>query len=138
MKISKSWETIVSVIILVVIISVVITSIIWIIEYDSNQSYQYDKINYVSVLEKNTNTLIKKINTSTLTENDIFYLYKTGSQIYTFTWTANQDYKYINYLWEYVNTWSYNWAIYARQCLLQKDAIEWQVIKCSIKELIKK
>lgn len=138
MKINKKWETIVSIIIVVVIISVVIISLIKIIEYDEKLNFEYSKINYTSVLEKNTISLVKWIDTSSFLENEVFYIYKTWSTIEAFSWVENKDYKYINYLWEYVNTWSYRWAIYTRQCLIEKDSEEWQMVKCSIKELIKK
>lgn len=138
MEKNLKWETIVSVIIVVVIISIIIISISKIIEYDNNLNYEYDKINYISMLEKNSNTLVNKVDTSNFLEKEIFYLFKSWSEIKAYSWTQNMDYKYINYLWEYVNSWSYNWAIYTRQCLVEKDSEEWQMIKCSIKELIRK
>ncbi len=138
MKINKKWETIVSIIIVVVIISVAIISLIKIVEYDDKLKFEYDKINYTSILEKNTISLAKWVDTSNFLENEEFYIYKTWSLVSAFTWVENGDYKYINYLWNYVNTWSYKWAIYTRQCLIEKDSTEWQMIKCSIKELIKK
>lgn len=132
------WETIVSVLIIVVIISVVLISMIKIIEYDNELNFQYDKINYISLLEKNTNSLIEKVDTSELFEWDLFFLYKTEDEIKVISWVENQDYKYINYLWEYIHSWSYRWTIYTRQCLVEKDSEEWQMIKCSIRELIRK
>lgn len=138
MQYSQKWETILSIVIVVVIISIILLSLVKIVEYDNELNYQYDKTNYVSILEKNTNALIKQVDTSNLKEKEVFYLYKTGSQILALSWAANENLKYINYLWENVNSWVYIWAVYSRFCLIEKDALEWQMIKCSIKELIRK
>lgn len=138
MKKNISWETMISIIFAVIIILIIMFSIIKIVEYDNWLNYEYDKINYISILEKNTSNLIQKIDTSNLVEWDLFFLYKTWNEIQVFSWSENEDYKYINYLWEYTNTWSYNWVIYTRQCLVEKDSSEWQMIKCNIKEMIKK
>jgi len=135
---NKKGETIVSIIITIVIIGLIMISISKIIEYDNNLNYEYDKINHISILEKNANILAKKINILNFEEWDLFFIYQTWSEIKAYSWIQNMDYKYINYLWEYINTWSYNWAIYTRQCLVEKKSIEWQMIKCSVKELIKK
>lgn len=134
---SNRWETIASVIIVIAIIAIILIAFIKIIEYDNELNFQYDKINYLTLLENNTNKIVQKIDTSLLWEWNIFYLYKTGSEIKIFTWIENQEYKYINYLWEYVNSGSYKWPIYTRQCIIQKDTQEGQMIKCGIKELIK-
>lgn len=135
---SQKWETIISVVVIVAIISIVLVSLFKIIEYDNELNFQYDKTNYISVLEKNTNSLIKQVDTSNVKEKEIFYLYKNASDIIALTGSENIDYKFINYLGEYVNSGSYLWAIYSRFCLVEKDAPEWQMIKCSVKEMIRK
>lgn len=135
---SHKWETIISVVVIVAIISIVLVSLFKIIEYDNELNFQYDKTNYISVLEKNTNSLIKQIDTSLVKEKETFYLHKTESDIVALTGSENIDYKFINYLWEHINTGSYMWAIYSRFCLVEKDAPEWQMIKCSVKEMIRK
>ncbi len=137
MKKNLHWETIVSIIILVIIISIALISMIKIIEYDNNLNFEYDKINYISLLEKNTNILIQKIDTSLFQEGDILFLYKTGNTITAFSGSENENYKYTNYLWEYVSTETYKWAIYTRQCLIENKSEEWQMIKCDLKELKK-
>lgn len=138
MKNSNKWETIMSIIIIVTIISIIIISMIKIIEYDNKLNYEIDKSNYIYLLERNSNIIAKKIKSSVFSENEIIYLYKSWSNILAFSWSENMNYKYINYLWEYVSNWNHNWAIYERQCLVEKDFDELKIIKCSIKELIKK
>lgn len=127
------WETIVSVIVIIVIISIVLISMIKIIEYDNNLNFEYDKINYTSLLENNTKKLTEKIHTWNLITWTNYFLYKNNNEIKVFSGTLWEDYKYINYLWEHINSWSYKWAIYARECFLKNDIFE-----CSIKEMIKK
>lgn len=135
---SNRWETIASVIIVIAIIAIILIAFIKIIEYDNELNFQYDKINYLTLLENNTNKIVQKIDTSLLWEWNIFYLYKTGSEIKIFTGIENQEYKYINYLGEYVNSGSYKWAIYTRQCWVKKDSLEGQIIECSLREMIRK
>lgn len=137
MKRNLKWETLLTVIISIMIISIAFVVIMKLVEYDNSISFEYNKSNYISILEQNSSNLIKNINTNSLNEGDIIYLYKTWSNVLAFTWINNQDYKYINYLWEHINTWSYNWVVYSRFYFLEKKSIEWQIIKCSIKELIK-
>lgn len=133
-----SWETLVSILFLVIITSIVIISTLKIIEYDDNLNYEYDKVNYISILEKNSNLIANKIDYLNFLENETLYIYKSWNTIQAFSWIENQDYKYINYLWEHVNSWSYNWTIYERECLIKENDIEWKKIECLIKELIKK
>ncbi len=137
MKKNKLWETLVWVLIISVIIIIIMFSMSKIVEYDSNLDFEYNKINYLELLKSNTSKIISKIDLSNFLENEEIYLYKTWSLINTFSWSANSNYKYINYLWEHVDT-DYAWIVYARVCLISKVSDEWQMIKCSLKELIKK
>lgn len=130
---NSKWETIVSVIIIIVIISIVLISMIKIIEYDNTLNFEYDKINYTSLLENNTQKLAEKIYTWNLISWTPYFLYKNNSEIKIFSGTLWENYKYINYLWEYINSGTYKWAIYTRECFLKNDILE-----CSIKEMIKK
>lgn len=109
-----------------------------IIEYDNTLTLEYEKLNYTSLLENNTSKMIQKLDTQEFKEWDVFFLYKTGNTIEAFSGIENEEYKYINYLGEYVHSGSYKWLVYVRQCIIQKDTQEWQMIKCWVKELIKK
>ncbi|MDD5770054.1 MAG: hypothetical protein PHE25_03735 [Candidatus Gracilibacteria bacterium] len=137
MKRNLKGETLLTVIISIMIISIAFVVIMKLVEYDNSISFEYNKSNYISILEQNSSNLIKNINTNSLNEGDIIYLYKTGSNVLAFTGINNQDYKYINYLGEHINTGSYNGVVYSRFYFLEKKSIEGQIIKCSIKELIK-
>lgn len=138
MKKNTHWETILSVIIIIIIISIILVWMVKIIEYDNTLTLEYEKLNYTSLLENNTSKIVQKLDTQDFKEWDVFFLYKTGSTIQAFSGVENEDYKYINYLGEYVHSGSYKWLIYSRQCIIQKDTQEWQMIKCWVKELIKK
>ena len=139
MKNNKKAETLVSIIIWIIIISIVAFWTIKMTEFDKEKSLEYDKINEIFLLETNTNNLIKKVKTSDFKEKEIFYLYKTGSQILAFTWISNDYMKYINKNWDLVtNTWTYDWNIYTRLFIVDKDTATTQLIKWWIKELLKK
>lgn len=136
MRLWNRWETLLSVLFVVMILWVVMISMMKIIEYDKQMSFDYSKTNYISVIEQNTTNLVKSVDTSMFNENEIFYLFKTWSIYKAYSWST--EYKYINYLWENVNSWSYDWVVYSRECLIYDNTYEWQLIKCWIKELIKK
>lgn len=139
MKINKKAETLVSIIIWILIISIVIFWTIKMIEYDKEKSLEYDKINDIFLLETNANNIIRKIKTSDINEKEVFYLYKTGSQILAYTWLTNDYLKYIDNKWNVViNTWTYKWNIYTRLFIVDKDTATTQLIKWWIKELLKK
>ena len=134
MKKNNHWETLIWVIIIVVIITIIMLSLSKIIEYDNNLSFDYNKANYTMLLDKNTSKIVSKIDTLWFNENDELYIYKTWSSIKVFSWSINNSYKYINYLGEGVNTWSYNWIVYTRVCNIEKDIENWQIINCLINE----
>lgn len=139
MKNEKKAETLVSIIIWVVIISIISFWALKILEYDKNKTWEYDKINEIFILETNTSNLLKKVKTSDFKEKEVFYLYKTGSQILAYSWITNEYMKYINKEWDLItNTWTYDKNIYSRLFIIDKDTATTQLIKWWIKELVRK
>ncbi len=139
MKNNNRAETLISILIWIVIIVIISFWTIEMIDYDKQKSLDYDKINEIFLLETNSNNLIKKIDTKIFKEKEVFYLYKTGSQILAYSWANNDYMKYVNSNWDLVtNTWSYDWNIYTRIFMVDKDTATTQLIKWWIKELIKK
>lgn len=133
------WETIIWLVIIITLISIALLSLFKILEYDKKLDLDYKKINYISILETNTYNIIKKINTTNLKENDIFFLEKSWNEINLLTWSLNENYKYISNEWENVlDLKNFKWPIYSRFCIVEKDSESWQNIKCSIREMIKK
>ncbi|MDD5213567.1 MAG: hypothetical protein PHG82_04040 [Candidatus Gracilibacteria bacterium] len=139
MKNNNRAETLISILIGIVIIVIISFGTIEMIDYDKQKSLDYDKINEIFLLETNSNNLIKKIDTKIFKEKEVFYLYKTGSQILAYS-GANNDYmKYVNSNGDLVtNTGSYDGNIYTRIFMVDKDTATTQLIKGGIKELIKK
>lgn len=138
MKTSKKWESLITVLISIAIIAVSFLSIYRLIDADKSFEFYYKKSNDLWILDRNTNYIVKKLDTSKVSIWEEFYLYKTWSNIKILTWSTNIDYKYIDNLWNYTNSWSKNINIYSRSCILYNDSIEWKYIKCSIKEIVKK
>ncbi len=139
MKNNKKAETLISILIWIVIIIIIAFGTIKMMDYDKRKSLDYDKINEIFILETNANNIIKKVITRNFKEKEVFYLYKTGSQILSYSWSSYDYLKYINANWDLVtNTWSYKWNIYTRLFIVDKDTATTQLIKWWIKELIKK
>ncbi len=133
---NKKAENLISIMIIIVIISIAFLSLSKIIEYDNNINSNINKSNIIAILEKNTNLIVTKIDTSWILENEVFYISQSWSEIKTMTWNTN--YQYINYLWENIDIQTYIWITYSRSCILDKWSTYGQNIKCTIKETIKK
>ncbi len=139
MKKTNNAETLISILIWISIISAISFWAIKMLQYDREKSITYDKINEIFLLETNANNLVKKVITKDFKEKEVFYLYKTWSQIIAYSWVTNEYLKYINSDWELVtNTWTYVWNIYSRLFIVDKDTATNQLIKWGIKELIRK
>lgn len=77
----------------------------------------YAKNNTVAILQSNAENIVRKIDTSSLAEKDIFFLSKDPltKTFQIFTGTLNEGYKYINKNGNQVtNTGSYAGTIYSR------------------------
>jgi len=142
---NKSWETFVWIIIRVFILSLVIIWITNLLINTRDTLVKYSDNRDISILINNTNNIIKNIDTSNIEEDELFYLFKnTGSNSFSiFTWITNANYKYIDRLWNKIdNLNTFDWKIYSRILLLQRDDIftwkQHQIIKVSIKRVIKK
>lgn len=135
MKKTNQAETLVSILIWISIISVISFSAVKMIQYDKEKSIDYNKINNIYILETNANNLLKRVNISNFNEKEIFYLYKTWSQILSYSWTNNEYLKYINENWDLVtNTWTYNWKIYTRTFSIDKKTSKNSIININIDE----
>lgn len=142
---NTSWESLVWIIIWVFILSFII---IWITNLLINSKdiiNKYENKKTISILKNNTENIIQKIDISKVNETEIFYLYKdnTVNEYKIFTWTINDEYKYIDTYWNKIDDLiNFEWHIYSRLLLVERDDnIVWdnhQIIKISIKKLIKK
>lgn len=146
MRKNNFWESLVWIIIWVTILSV---SILWILNlllFSNNLTAIFNNTTRITILKDNAVNVVKKLDTSSILENEAFYLYKNKPlkqfEIYTGTWYTG--YKYIDQLWDQVTDlqW-YKWYIYARILWLQREDTSIadnknQIIKASIRRLIKK
>jgi hypothetical protein len=105
----------------------------------------YDKKNAISLLQSNAENIVRETDTSSLSEKDIFFLYKDPNLLtfQIFTGSTNELYKYINENGDIItNTGSYAGTIYTRVFSVERGDSSIgkprQIIKGVIKELIKK
>jgi hypothetical protein len=74
---------------------VLFVSLYKILDYDRELDYKYTLENYKIPLENNTQTLLKKMDTSSLTESQVFYILQTPT---TLSIETDEKYKFINHL----------------------------------------
>jgi len=144
---NNSWESLIWIIIGVFILSFII---LWVSNLLINNIWtinSYENKRDISILTKNTTNIIQKIDTTMVNETEIFYLYKnnTNKNFEIKTWSWNYEYKYIDKYWNKIEINDlalFPWNIYSRVLWLEReDTSQWeehQVIKASIKRLIKK
>ncbi len=142
---SKKGETLISVLAGVAILIIAMGGVTLILLQNRTIEDDYDKGNTVSLLQSSTENIIRETDTSSLSEKDIFFLYKnpTSQTFQIFTGSGGEQYKYINKNGELVtNTGSYAGTIYTRIFSVERGDSSFgkprQVIKGAIKELIKK
>lgn len=111
------WDTIVWIIIAVFIISIILLWILSIINFDTDMSNNYNIEIDKFWLKSNAENIVKKLDISNISDNENFYIYKDieNKEYKIMTWSINQDYKYINFLWNKVDK-DYNlWKNYTRE-----------------------
>ncbi len=141
---NNKWESLVWVIVWVFILSIILLWVTNLLINSNDIIHTYNNKEILNILKSNTENIIKEIDTSNISESEIFYLYKNNStyDFEVFTWANNVEYKYIDIYWTKVNdlTW-FTDDIYSRTLLLERDDNTiWsnhQIIKVSIKKLIK-
>ena len=142
---NNSWESLVWVIIWVFILTFIL---LWITNLMINSVEvinTYKNKRDISLIRNNTINTIKKLDTTSVQESEVFYLYKntTNNNFEILTWSWNYLYKYIDRLWNKVdNLETFPWNIYSRVLRLEREDTslwkEQQIIKVSVKKLIKK
>jgi len=137
------WESIVWIIIWVFILSFIILWVTNLIINSKTSINEYKNIKIINTLKISTNNILKKIDLSTVTEDDIIYIYKnnTSHTFEIFTWAINQQYKYIDEYWNKIdNISSYLWNVYERYSWIDRqDTLVGElnkVIKTDIKKYI--
>lgn len=123
MRISQKGESLVGIIIGVTILSFAVIWIMNLIFQSQNVIDNFNENRNIELIEDNALVIWKKIDTSLVLEDEIFYIYKDNInktyQIYT--GTINDGYKYIDENGNHIsNTWSYDGQLYERTYILKR------------------
>ena len=137
-------ESFVWIVVWVFILSFVILWIVNILIFSTDTTTQYNETSRIQVLKQNVTRVIKTIDTSILQENEIFYLHKNraASTYEIYTGSTNENYKYIDELWDTIpDINNYEGDIYSQILWLSTEDIslieENQVIRASIQKLVR-
>lgn len=145
MKKAQNAESFVWIVVWVFILSFVMLWIINILIFSTDITTKYNQANRIEILKQNLTNVIKKIDTSGLQENEIFYVHKNraASNYEIYTGSTHDGYKYVDETGNSIpdiNSW--NDDIYSQVLwVATEDASflwENQVIRASIKKLVKK
>lgn len=141
---NKLAESLIWVVIWVFILSFIILWITNLLVNSISTIGVYENKRDIQILRNNTINIVKNIDTSSVSENELFYLYKDkNNDIFEVkTWVWNADFKYIDRFWDKVDDLeNFNWNIYSRVLWMERsDSSLWnenQIIKASIKRLVK-
>ncbi len=142
---TQKAESFVGIIVGVFILSIVILGIANLIIYSGTLIDTYKDTARVGILKDSLWNIIKKVDTSNIRENEIFYIYKNnGTNTFeVFTGSSNVGYKYIDKYGDHVsNITSYSGSIYARVLWTEREDTtltdQDQIVRASIRKLIKK
>ena len=142
---SHKAESFVGIVVWVFILSFVVLWIVNILIFSSDTTTKYNETNRIQVLKQNLTNAVKKVDTTNLLENEIFYLHKnrasTNYEIYT--GSTNENYKYIDELGNTIpDVSTFEGDIYSQVLWVSNEDItlieENQVIRASIKKLVRK
>jgi uncharacterized membrane protein (Fun14 family) len=97
MQKNKKAETLVSIVIGILILSFIILVLTNIIISSKDTLQIYDNSRILTILQNNASTIISKIDTSKIKENEIFYLYKDISNQKFKIFTGSDDSSNPNY-----------------------------------------
>lgn len=115
-------ESLIGIIIAISLLWFVILWIANIISYSNNITSNYEISSTIDLIKDNTLTIVKKLDMTNINDWEEFYLNKNyiTKEISIFTWTINENYKYIDSLWNNIDIWVYIWDIYERVITLEK------------------
>ena len=141
---SHRGETLVGIIVWVTIIAIVIGSIAKILSIQYVIEDDYVRNQTLTALQNNATNIVKKLDTSSVAENEIFAMYKdsVNRKYIVMTGSNVEIYKYIDRQGSWVsNTGSFDDTIYTQLLTIDKNdssLLHKQIIKGEIRELIRK
>ncbi len=142
---NKKGESFVGIIVWVFILSIVVLWIANLMIYSSNLITLYTDNARISILKESLGNVVKKLDTSTIRENEVFYVYKDDStnEFLVLTGATNSGYKYIDKLGNHVaDIESFQGDIYGRILWTEREDTtlnnQDQIVRASIRKLIRK
>lgn len=145
MKKRKNGESFVWIVVWVFILSFVMLGIINILIFSTDVTAKYNEANRVEILKQNLTNVIKDIDTSSLQENEVFYVHKNrAASVYEiYTGSTFENYKYIDENGENIqDIANYEGDIYSQILWVTTEDVNFleenQVIRASIKKLVRK
>ena len=122
-------ESMIWIIVWVIILSFLLTWIINIISFNKDYYSIYEEFLYENILKWSSSNIIKKLDISNISDNEIFYLNKdTITKNFTlYTWSSNEEYAYINNLWLKTNSGENIWKTYKREFLNKIDILRYNL-----------
>lgn len=119
--------------------------IINILIFSTDVTAKYNEANRVEILKQNLTNVIKDIDTSSLQENEVFYVHKNrAASVYEiYTGSTFENYKYIDENGENIqDIANYEGDIYSQILWVTTEDVNFleenQVIRASIKKLVRK
>ena len=143
---TRKAESFVGIIVWVFILSFVMLGIVNILIFSTDITTKYNETNRIQVLKQNLTNVVKNLDTSNLSENQIFYVHKNRAdpnQYEIYTGASFSRYRYIDELGNTINDVdNFPWDIYSQVLWVSTEDISLleqnQIIRASIKKLVKK
>jgi hypothetical protein len=128
MKLNKNAESIVGIMIAVSILAFAMLWIISILSYNRDISINYKEQVDSVVLKANLDNIVKKLDLSSINSNEMFYIHKDKSlkEYIPLTWSINENYKFIDKLWNNIDLDNFRWNIYTRELTKISNVWIWQ------------
>lgn len=138
MKKQKKAESLAAVIIAILILSFILVGIMSMLSFEKAVSSNFETEIKKYILELNSNSIIKKLDLSSIQENEEFYVYKNENTktFEALTWAINESYKYINYLWENVDPDENIWKTFIRSYTKKFDILRHKITPSDIDGLV--
>jgi len=126
MKSFKNADSLVWIIIWIFILAIALLGIINVLWFSQNTLSIYkDSINKY-IVEANIENITKKLSNDIIDNNNIFFLYKdkVNKEYKYLTWTTNEEYKYIDKLWNKVDPTQNIWKTYKVELTKKIDILK--------------
>lgn len=135
---SKKAESLVWIIIWVFILSIVLLGIINIISYNEDLITEFEKGIYSYLLISNWDNIVKQLDTTWVLYNEDFYIYKDtiNKTMTIMTWSANEEYAYVDIFWNKTDKDVNIWWTYKRTFTNKTDVLRHKITPDEIDNLV--